>query len=78
MADFLVLKREPNGTPGPKGWKVINYLQGKTADATGATEALKESYNGPGRYGVLRCDNGRTSLIQDAPTFTDDPAPSWQ
>ena len=76
MADYLVLKKTPDQT-GPTSWAVVNFLTGKTADNAGATEALKESYSGPGRYGVVRADNARTTNITVDPKVTDDSSPTW-
>lgn len=78
MADYLILKQESGAAPGPGGWQVVNLAKNKTADVAGATAALTESYNGPGRYGVVRADNARTvTLSQAAPAITDDPSPAW-
>lgn len=77
MADYLVLKRDKNGATGAASWRVVTFAQNKTADVAGATEALKEGYTGPGRYGVVRADNARTVQVADNPAITEDPAPSW-
>ena len=76
MADYLILKKDSTKT-GPQAWAVVNLVRDKTADAAGAVAALKESYNGPGKYGVLRADNARTANVVATPAITEDPSPEF-
>lgn len=76
MADYLILKKNETQT-GPEAWKVMNLVKGKTADQAGATAALTESYNGPGKYGVLRADNARTVTVGTTPKLTEDETPEF-
>jgi hypothetical protein len=74
MADWLVLKRDPD-LKGPEGWRVVHMGRDKTADVAGATAALDEGIQGPGKYGVVRADNARTVnvTIGDPVTIQPDP-----
>ena len=76
MADYLVLLKTPEKT-GPSAWSVINKVNGKTADEAGATAALVESYQGPGKYGVIRADNARTVTVAAEPKLTPDASPNF-
>jgi hypothetical protein len=76
MANWLILKRNEQHT-GPSAWGVVNLIKDKTADAAGAMEALRESYDGPGKYGILRADNARTVTVKTVPEFADDPTPEF-
>jgi hypothetical protein len=70
MADWLILKKNPDLT-GAKAWYCVHLGKNKTADAAGATEALMEAIQGPGKYGVIRADNGRTVRVEiDEPVVT--------
>ncbi len=76
MADWLILKKDPN-SEGAEAWQVVSLAREKTADAAGATEALVESYRGPGRYGIVRADNARTVDVEPNPKIKEHPTPSW-
>lgn len=76
MADYVVLKKDDNAT-GPKAWKVLNRVTGQTADAAGAREAIRLSYDGPGKYGALRSDNAMTAQVDAIPQATADTTPEW-
>jgi hypothetical protein len=76
MANWLILKRNEQKR-GASAWEVVNLIRDKTADAAGAAEALQEAQTGPGKYGVLRADNGRTVTIKAVPETTEDPSPEF-
>lgn len=76
MADYLILRKDPDQT-GPTSWSVVNLIRGKTADAEGATAALTESYDGPGKYGIVRVDNALTATVAATPTIVEDESPDF-
>lgn len=77
MADYLVLRKTGEETE-IGSWSILKKVDGKTADATGQLEALRESYEGPGRYAILRADQARTGTIEANPSLTEDsPSPNW-
>ena len=76
MADYLVLHKQ-NGARGPEGWKVLALKRDRPLTQAGATEALRESYQGPGRYAILRADNARTVTIEANPAIVDDASPEF-
>src|SRR5262245_60709857 len=81
MADYLILRRredDPDSAlSGADAWEISNLVRDKTADTNGETAAIRESYRGPGRYGIVRIDNARTVVIEATPKLTDDPSPQF-
>lgn len=73
MADYLILKKDPERVE-PTAWQVVNISREKNADEAGARAALDESYDGPGKYGVVRVDNARTATVTESPSVTEDEA----
>jgi hypothetical protein len=75
MADWMVLKKDDSETPPV--WEVLDIKREKTADAAGATQALRETINGPGHYGIVRADNAQTAQVVLDPTITPDAIPQF-
>ena len=76
MADYLVLKR-PTGETSTEAWKVIAVQDGLSADAAGAAEAVRLSYSGPGQYGALRADQGKTADVTEEPVISPHSTPQF-
>lgn len=85
MADYIVFKQKQVSSQqalrelGIKAWDILDLQEGFTADDAGALGAVKASYDGPGHYGVIRADNGRTGWVDLSDVSIDvDVSPEWR
>ena len=72
MADYIVIRKTDPESTDPKDWKVVGYHTGLSANGAGMMEALRLSYEGPGRYGALSATEGATALVTEVPKVTAD------
>ena len=73
MPDYLILKQDTDATPIP--WQPVQIAQSIETQAE-LKDVVTQGYTGPGRYRVVRWDNGKDFDMQPGPIkVTDAPPP---